>query len=500
MTAGSDASRVNELMQEGIRYVRDNQMNEAYRVFREVVNRDPNNEYAWIWVSQTSTDRREKREAIDRAFAINPNSQHARQALARLEQEEAVAAPVAPTFRPNSIGGEEAPGRSGGAMRFNPQPLNDPNDLRAAMGGDDGGRSKKGRDKKTKRVATTQIGSPPPQRPRRRSSPLRLILLLLIILVIGGGIVYYLLGRQTTTVSEVTSPPAETTAPVAVAGSTTPGLENTTAAPGTTSAATAETGTTAAATGGTSGAATPAATVDNSNVGLVPTPTPLSGAATPASPSGVGSPTAAASTTAGATTAASSTTAASATTSAATGSTPAASTTSPASVPGTNAQPATGDPVNQAQQLISSGNYKAAITLLNDVIKNDPRNVTANLRLGAAYLAAPADQLTSGVNRYDEALKSFRQVTELAPTWPGGFARLGETYAAKGDVPAAIAAFTRSLELDPNGPERWLALASLYDRNNQPAEAAYARSRAQGLNPTPAGNSAAPAPTPTVTR
>jgi FimV-like protein len=169
----------------------------------------------------------------------------------------------------------------------------------------------------------------------------------------------------------------------------------------------------------------------------------------------------------------------------------------------------TSDQLNQAQQFVTTGDYKGAISLLNEVLKTDSRNVSANFFLGTAYLNAPIEQL-GGVDRFDQALKSFTRVTELAPTWAGGYARLGETYGVKGDLPSAIAAFTRSLELDPNGSERWLALAGLYQRNNQPAEAAYARSRAQGLNPTPVGSVAAttpvgtstaiPAPTPTASR
>jgi Flp pilus assembly protein TadD len=72
--------------------------------------------------------------------------------------------------------------------------------------------------------------------------------------------------------------------------------------------------------------------------------------------------------------------------------------------------------------------------------------------------------------------------------------------AGQGDLKAAIAAYSKSLELDPNGPERWLALAAVYDRDNQPEQARFAREKAGNLAATPTPTptpSPTPAPTPT---
>jgi cytochrome c-type biogenesis protein CcmH/NrfG len=133
------------------------------------------------------------------------------------------------------------------------------------------------------------------------------------------------------------------------------------------------------------------------------------------------------------------------------------------------------------RQSVAAGDFKTALTAINDALKLDSRNVVANLELGMVYLKAPNDQAVGNVNRADEALKAFKKVTDQAPTWAAGWARLGDAQAVKGDIPGAIKSYVRSMELDANGAERWLVLAGLYERNNQTAEATYARQRAQGI-------------------
>jgi cytochrome c-type biogenesis protein CcmH/NrfG len=138
-----------------------------------------------------------------------------------------------------------------------------------------------------------------------------------------------------------------------------------------------------------------------------------------------------------------------------------------------------------ARQSVGNGDYKAAISSINEALSLEPRNVPANLELGNTLMRAPNDQATGLTNRFEEAVKAYQRVTEQAPTWSAGWARLGEALNMKGDVTGAIKALSRSLELDSNGPERWLFLATLYERNNQSAEATYARQRAQGISVTP---------------
>jgi len=423
VTTGSNASGASALMEEGARQIRQGQFNEAYQTFREVVARDPNNEYAWIWISQTSPNLAERRQAVERALQINPNSAHARQALERLRQEE--------TARPAVAEHYTVPPPAA--------PATDPGDLRSSMGGENKARNKvkKGRDK-----VEVRLGQPNPAiiaQPVRKRSRFRVVVLLLLLIAIIGTLLLYYFSQQkqseVATVIEAT-PTANTTELAATSGvATTAALSPTTAAPN------------------PSPVVTSAAANPTSSTLLLPTATLVGG--TTSSP--LVTITAAVATSSNPTTSPIPTTPR-----------PAATT-----VAGSGA-----NGLNQSQQLIATGDYKGAIGILNNLLKTNSKDVAANFRLGSAYLAAPTDQL-GGADRYAEAIKSFKRVTDLAPTWAGGYARLGESYAAKGDTASAITALTKSLELEPNGPERWLTLANLYEKNNQVAEAAYARSRAQ---------------------
>ncbi|MEI6046770.1 MAG: tetratricopeptide repeat protein, partial [Chloroflexota bacterium] len=294
MTTDSNASKTNELMKDGIRQVRDGRYTDAYRTFREVINLDPNNEHAWIWISQTSTDLTERRTALNRAFEINPSSEYAKQALTRLELEESAATNPAPPVRPGVIGGEEAPGQVGGAVRLSKQSADDPNDLRSAIG--DGGKKKgKGRGKEPKEVDPRSSGSlrqNPKMVTQSTGKPkggkrFRLIALVVLGLVVVVTVVVVLV------VSPQTPPPsANTTPPSAEAttvDTTTPSAEATTAG-ATTAAAVAvvpattppEATTVASAnpspavTITSSLTASPATTNSAGDVGLAATPTQVS--------------------------------------------------------------------------------------------------------------------------------------------------------------------------------------------------------------------------------
>ncbi len=454
MTTGSS----NDLIKEGIQRVQANQAAEAYPLFKEATSRDPNNEFAWIWLSVTSNNRTEKRAALDRALQINPNSQHASDALRALEAEEGNlpaastaaygATPPPPNFTTSPRIGES---EQSTAPRYT---QSDP--LRAALSDEpDGKKAKAPKVTKVKINNKDQRMISQPPRGQATARRIRIILLVFLVLILIGLAAYFVLQQlqKNQDANQANNPP--------------PTADTTTAA------ATSINVTTTVAAGTTSAVATTAAVVTT---------------AAPAT-------TAVATTVAGTTTAASTTTTA---TTAATGTTLPAGSADTAQV---------AKALQAARDSLASGDYKAAISSYQTALQSDPRNVAANLGLGNAYLTAPVSAIPSGVDRFVEAVRAFRLVTGQAPNWPGGHTRLGEALAAQGDLKGAIAAFSKGLELDPNGPERWLALASLYDRDNQPEAARFARERAGNLSaaptatpvptPQPTNRPAPPAPTPT---
>ncbi|HEX2912639.1 MAG TPA: tetratricopeptide repeat protein [Chloroflexia bacterium] len=444
MTTGSS----NELMQDGIRHVREGRNAEAYQIFKQVVANDPDNEFAWIWISVTSDSREEKRAALERALQINPNSPHAKEALRAMDAQEnreaqtaqrtavpGVYAAQPQNFAPNArIGEAEVAGAS---------VVNQGDPLRASL--TDVTSTKKGRkDKKAEKASKEKLAKTTKMKPvkpaavtvkrqqqargRTATGRLRFVLLgflLLLLLVLGGYFLYQQLNKPQE------GPVQAEATPTAIA---------------TTEAATTAAETTVAAT-------------------TAPT------------------------TTEAATTAAAITTV--------------AATTPPATLPsGAEGTAAVAKALQEAHTSEASGDYKAAISAYQNALQADSRNVTANLGLGNAYMNAPDTALPGSTDRYAEAARAYRVVTSQSPNWSGGYAKLGQALAAQGDVKGAINAYIKSLELDPNGPERWLALAELYDRDGQADQAKYARDRANSLIVAPFATPTAtptPAPAPTNT-
>lgn len=446
MTTGSS----NDLMKEGMKLVQEQRPAEAYGLFREVTSRDPQNEFAWIWLSLTSQNPGEKRAALERALQINPNSQHAREALRALDAEQPAqaATPASYGARPNA--------RIGEAETSTAPNQGDP--LRAALSDEDKGRKGKKPQKapKTTVVKDQRMIS---QQPRSRAVAQRIRIAVLFVLAIVATllIVYFVLQqtRNQNGTQEATNPSPEATTAAATTEAATP-IAVTTAAATTVAASTTSAATTAVTTA-------PATTV-------------------------------AATTTAATTTAATSPTAT-------TGATTAATTTGTTTLPAGNSEAAQiAKNLQTARDSLASGDYKSAISAYKAALQVDSSNVAASLGLGQVYMTAPDSALPTGTNRWGDAVQAFKVVTTQAPNWPGGYTLLGQALAGQGDLKAAIAAYSKSLELDPNGPERWLALAAVYDRDNQPEQARFAREKAGNLAATPTPTptpSPTPAPTPT---
>jgi len=416
-------------MQEGIRLYKEGKADEAYRVFQQLARRDPENEFAWIWISVTSSNVEEKRAALQNALQINPNSSHAKDALRDLDLRT-----VTPQARTMAEGDP--------TIRLNRPPIPAPppdflppeSDLDPLAALRDTPNGKKTRKQKAPPViVVTEPGASKAQQ-RVAGTARRIRVIAFAVLAILAVVLIFTIVQNNNKPKDGEQASVTTTEAVTTTA-------DATITPAVTSAevTTMATGTSAAVTTAAVSAAT---TIIPSN-------------------------TAAPSTT---TTAAPTTTAAAVTT----------------VVPG---QAGASGPVSEqvqnllkaGRQSVAAGDYKTALTAINDALKLDNRNVVANLELGMVYLKAPNDQAVGNVNRADEALKAFKKVTDQAPTWAAGWARLGDAQATKGDIPGAIKSYVRSLELDANGAERWLVLAGLYDQNKQTAEATYARQRAQAV-------------------
>jgi dipeptidyl aminopeptidase/acylaminoacyl peptidase len=79
----------------------------ARHILEQVIDQDPNNELAWIWMASVAETLDERRNCLQKVLAINPKNERAKQALAKVERTAASPAPSAPPSQTPRL--EEAP-------------------------------------------------------------------------------------------------------------------------------------------------------------------------------------------------------------------------------------------------------------------------------------------------------------------------------------------------------------------------------------------------------
>jgi hypothetical protein len=75
---------LNALLRSGIEAARNNNAIMARDLFRQVLEQDPDNELAWMWMAQVVDSDTERREALQNVLRVNPENERARDALQRL--------------------------------------------------------------------------------------------------------------------------------------------------------------------------------------------------------------------------------------------------------------------------------------------------------------------------------------------------------------------------------------------------------------------------------
>ena len=92
------------------------QLQLARRLLAELVERDPNNENAWLWIAALSEDKQKAMVALNRVLEINPNNQQAMNALALARlQESGLRYGRKPAARPAEGNGHQPAAASGPA-------------------------------------------------------------------------------------------------------------------------------------------------------------------------------------------------------------------------------------------------------------------------------------------------------------------------------------------------------------------------------------------------
>ncbi len=112
--------------------------------------------------------------------------------------------------------------------------------------------------------------------------------------------------------------------------------------------------------------------------------------------------------------------------------------------------------INLGGAYIMTGQHKRALPLLERACQAEPDNSMAWINLGAAYLGNP---LLSTARQQDRAIAAFERSLELNPTAPSVHYNLGLIYVDRGDAVRARAAFVQALRVDPEDQDArgWLA-------------------------------------------
>jgi tetratricopeptide (TPR) repeat protein len=73
-------------LQQAIAAIQAGDRKNAQRLLAEILQTDPQNENAWLWLSQIVESEERRQECLQRVLAINPNNRAAQAGLAKLKQ------------------------------------------------------------------------------------------------------------------------------------------------------------------------------------------------------------------------------------------------------------------------------------------------------------------------------------------------------------------------------------------------------------------------------
>lgn len=87
-------STTDELLREGIQAAKGGQIDEARRILKRVVEQEPRNAMAWLWLSAAVETDQQRMVCLENVLAINPHHEAARRGLQALRQKVAAPKPL----------------------------------------------------------------------------------------------------------------------------------------------------------------------------------------------------------------------------------------------------------------------------------------------------------------------------------------------------------------------------------------------------------------------
>jgi len=136
--------------------------------------------------------------------------------------------------------------------------------------------------------------------------------------------------------------------------------------------------------------------------------------------------------------------------------------------------------IERAKAMLAAGSRDQAISMLREVLHDEPDNSDAHLLLGTALALVP---------QRGAAIQEFQRAVELRPNFALGYYSFGTALAQFGDLNTAKPMFEKAIELDQNFADAHVSLALILAQSKQLAEARPHLERAINLK----GSSAAAA-------
>ncbi len=169
------------------------------------------------------------------------------------------------------------------------------------------------------------------------------------------------------------------------------------------------------------------------------------------------------------------------------------------------------DDLNEsAEQALRNNNYELAVSLLQRVVKLEPKHKTAWDELGDAYLGLNQnDQAIAAFKKqieidaydqyaynglgaayqrelkYDQAIQQFQKQIEINPLDPSAHARLGEVYIAQKKFAEAVPELEKAVTLQPKNPVLLISLGQSYIATNQTDKGMAQFEKAISVSPSP---------------
>jgi tetratricopeptide (TPR) repeat protein len=130
--------------------------------------------------------------------------------------------------------------------------------------------------------------------------------------------------------------------------------------------------------------------------------------------------------------------------------------------------------IEQARDALAADDHRTAEPIFRDILRANPAHVAALCGLAAVSLA---------VSRPDDAVRLLKHALKQSAHLPLAWRGLSQALLARGALPEAESAVLRLLKIEPENPNNWVVLATVYTRLMRQEDALAAFEEAARINP-----------------